>query len=584
MDGFDEQRRLQKLELTSIQSTTRTVTIGLVAFLFIVLTLFHREVPPERLVPWGVVSIAFVFVRLWLIRKRDDQGQMDTPQELLRWRQMVMVLSVMVGGLVGSLAWVAFPWVDLPGQIILTFMALSVCRSATYNLSDMPLALFLLRVAAIAPFVVAWHVMPSPYQSFAPALLVFAVLFWGMYARNYGRAERDKWSLVVRNEQLAQELTRRNAELQASDATKNRLFAVAGHDLRQPVHAIGLTVEQLRQDLAPAIFREHVNRLRQASYLASDMLQDLMDFSNLERSDFVARHEPIALGPLIEQVRQSLDAVARAKRLQLHISPAAQNLAVRSDQNLLRRILLNLVSNAIKYTSTGSVTITCESEGSEVAIRVCDTGIGIPPQHLKDVFDDYVRVGGDQRKDDGLGLGLSVVRRAADLLGHRLSLTSTPGVGSVFEVRAEAAGMPALETQPAPLSWTQTHGEVVLVVEDDEYAREALRGLLAQWGFVPAAAASAREALDKLGPSQRPAMIITDYQLSANEDGFDCIGLVRNSTGDLRLPALLMTGDISPSIKPRAAAAGVSVAHKPIPPPMLRQRIQALLAGTPQEA
>jgi signal transduction histidine kinase len=584
VDQIDEQQRLQKLELTSIQSTTRTVTIGLIAFLLVVLALFHREVPPDRLGPWGVAFVAFVLARLWLIRKRGDTDPTDTPHELRRWRQIVMVLSLMAGVLVGSLGWVAFPFVDLPGKIILTFMVMTVCRSATYNLSDMPLALFLLRVAAIGPFAVAWHVLPSPYQNLAPGLLVFAVLFWGMYARNHGRAEREKWSLVVRNEQLAHELTRRNTELQASDVTKNRLFAVAGHDLRQPVHAIGLMVEQIRQDLEPAVFRQLMNRLRQASQLASDMLHDLMDFSNLERQDYAVRHETVALGPLLEQVRESLDAVAHAKHLQLRVSRTAQLLAVSSDPNLLRRMLLNLVSNAIKYTESGGVSVECEREGDEVAIRVCDTGIGIPQEHLKDVFDDYVRVGGSQRKDEGLGLGLSVVRRAAERLGHRLALSSTPGRGSVFEVRAAAAPLPMQHSAPAPLYAPLHRGEVVLVVEDDEYAREALRGLLAQWGFVPAAGRSAREALDQLSPDQRPSMVITDYQLSASEDGFDCIGLVRNTTGDKGLPALLMTGDISPAIRPKAAAAGVSVAHKPITPPMLRQRIQALLAGSPQEA
>jgi signal transduction histidine kinase/CheY-like chemotaxis protein len=581
VNAYDHQ---PSLELSSIRRTTRRITVGLAFFVAGMMALFHGAVPGPRMYAWAVLMAVYLAARAWLTQRHAGQTQLGAFSSLAWRRRQMAAMSTFLGCLLGSLAWVAFPFLDLTARVILTFMVLLVCNAATYTVAHSPFALLGLRLPAILPFAVAWSATTSPYQFVAPLLLLLTAVRWSVYARDHSHAERERWDLITRNEQLASELRHRNEELQASDATKNRLFAVAGHDLRQPIHAIGLTIDQIRQDMEPTLFRQHMNRLRQAAHLASVMLHNLMDFSNLERKDFAARHESVALGPLLDQVRESLGALANAKNLYLHTSRSAHLLAVSSDPNLMRRMLMNLVSNAIKYTAAGGVSIDCEREGDDVVIRVRDTGIGIPPEHLQDVFNDYVRVGGTARKDDGLGLGLSVVRRAAQLLGHRLSLTSTPGQGSVFEVRAPFVPLPVQETVPASLYASLPEGEVVLVVEDDEYAREALCGLLAQWGFVPAAGASAREALYRLGPSQRPAMIITDYQLSASEDGFDCIGLVRSTTGAPRLPALLMTGDISPSIKPRAAAASVSVAHKPITPPMLRQRIQALLAGSPQEA
>ncbi len=581
--------RLRSLELATVMRTGRYFTIGMLNTMLIVAVFVHSALRAEVLAAWCSVYLCFIAARAWVSRTYFADPQRDTAASALKWRRVVYLTSSCSGALLGSLAWVAMPALDIPARLGLTFLVVIFCVISAAHVASFLGALILLRLFALLPFAAAWFLLPSDYQSIGWILLLTP--FVGTFiARNHHKAIKENWELVVRNEKLAAELLRRNEELQELGESRNRLFAVAGHDLRQPVHALGLTLEQLDQNDPPHVFRRHVERMRQASYLASEMLQDLMDISNLERNDYTVNIDTVPLEGLVDQMRLSLEAVAKAKGLRLVIMLESGGLAVRSDANLLRRILMNLVSNAIKYTPAGTVSIECSTQGREVVVRVRDTGVGIPAEHLEDIFADYVRVGGAGRKDEGMGLGLSVVRRAADRLGHRLSVQSEVGVGSVFELRAEAAVLPAPTAVAASPGYDERSkvarilGDTILVIEDDEYARVALCGLLEQWGHGVVAGAHARQALAALGPSQIPSLVISDLQISADEDGFDAIAQVREFTRSHLLPALIVTGDGHSQLVARAAALGVAVVRKPVPPPLLRQKIEALLQSPARAA
>ncbi|MES2972822.1 MAG: hybrid sensor histidine kinase/response regulator [Pseudomonadota bacterium] len=585
-----DDNRLRSLELATVMRTGRYFTIGMLNTMLIVVVFVYSALRIDVLAAWCSVYLAFIASRAWVTRRYFADPHRESPASTRKWRRVIYITSSCSGALLGSLAWVAMPALSLPARMALTFLVVIFCVISAAHVASFLGALILLRLFALLPFAAAWFLLPSDYQSVGWVLLLTP--FVGTFiARNHHKAIKENWTLVVKNEKLAAELLKRNQELQELGDSRNRLFAVAGHDLRQPVHALGLTLEQLDQRDPPQVFRRHVERMRQSSYLASEMLQDLMDISNLERKDYTVNMDTVPLDALVDQMRLSQEAVARAKGIRLVIAQEATRLAVRSDANLLRRILMNLVTNAIKYTPAGTVSVECAAEGDEVAIRVRDTGVGIPPEYLQDIFADYVRVGGAGRKDEGMGLGLSVVRRAADRLGHRLSVQSEVGVGSVFELRAGAAALPAL-VLPLPQAPAQDergnvariHGRTLLVIEDDEYARVALCGLLEQWGYVPVAGAGALEALAALVPAQVPALVISDLQLSADEDGFDAIALVRQRMHSQQLPALIITGDGHSQLVARAAALGISVARKPVPPPLLKQIILALLESPAKAA
>lgn len=571
-----EQDRMRALELAAIIRNGRSLTVGMLSAMLGTIALVHSSVSTNLLAVWTIVFLAYLVVRAKVASYYLVSQTHVSVQTMQQWRRVQYISTGTFGILLTSIAWVALPQMGFAAKIGITCFFIVVSHGAASHSYSFVGSLLMLNILLATPLGFGWW-MVSPVDKLLALCMVVQPAINTFLASNRHNTFRATWELIVKNERLAAELADRNHELQELGKSRNRLFAVAGHDLRQPVYALGLTIEQLNEYDPPPVLRTHFDRLRESSYLVSEMLQDLMDISNLERKDYPVQVDVVPLGPLLEQLRLSQDAVARAKGLKLEIKGQAGALAVRSDANLLRRILMNLVSNAIKYTIQGKITIECTAAGDDVSIRVIDTGIGIPEHLLDDVFQDYVRVNGEQRKDDGVGLGLSVVRRAVDLLGHQLSVKSTVGTGSVFELRAVAAKAPETTERSAQGDQERGHAGLVLLVEDDEYVRQALSGLLVEWGYSPVTAPTALEVLAQLDPAATPSVIIADLQLSLNEDGFDSIALIRKRMGNMRLPALLLTGDVRPSLIPKAAEQGITVAHKPLPPPVLKQKIRSLI-------
>lgn len=581
--------RMQWLELAFAMRASRPLTVGLLLSLAFTLALIMGKVPMATATAWAFVFLTYIVTRIAVTAHfKADDGQ-PVARQLRLWRRVMVVSGACIGLIFGSLALFAMPILSVPERVVITGVISIFCVSAANHTLSSRAAVLATNLCAMVPFALAWIMLQSPYQ-LAGYVLLAVPLASSYISHNQYLVMRDSWKVIIKNEQLAQELRRANQELNQLGASRNRLFAVAGHDLRQPVHSMGLALAHINEYDPPQVLRQQLDRLQESSQVISEMLQDLMDISNLERADYQVRREPVCLAPLLEQLRASQEASASRKGLDLDIRPVSNRLAVTTDANLLRRMLFNLVSNAIKYTLQGRVTVECLPQGSQVTIRVSDTGVGIPADHLDAIFQDYVRVNGPHRKDDGLGLGLSVVRRAADILGHRITVRSEPGQGSVFEIQAQSATVHAPEkkrtdvaTRSAP-SRTQSsasardNSEVIVVVEDDEYVRQALVGLLSQWGFVTLAGASAAEALTRLEGAMSIQLIIADLQLSMHESGFDAIEMIRQRTGNMALPALLLTGDVRPSLIPQAAEQGIRVAHKPMPPLVLKQLVQAQLA------
>ena len=271
--------------------------------------------------------------------------------------------------------------------------------------------------------------------------------------------------------------------------------------------------------------------------------------------------------------------LARRKGLTLEVPPA-QGWVV-SDRHLLRRILFNLVSNAIKYTDAGFVRVSV-SRGpgaGSVRLRVQDSGPGIPPEKLEDVFRDYVRLNPDKAAE-GLGIGLSIVRRASDLLGHELVLASPPGEGTsaTLTLALSAAPAPAPPTATAPSAACAAKG-VLALMEDDADVREAMAALLAHWGYTVKTGTNSQSVHQQLREAQlTPDLIVTDLHLGST-DGLTEVTQLRQQLHAHDLPALLVTGDLDATIATQAAQTRVYLAHKPLAPTRLAALVSQLLAA-----
>jgi signal transduction histidine kinase/CheY-like chemotaxis protein len=396
-------------------------------------------------------------------------------------------------------------------------------------------------------------------------------------------------ALNTRLIQQVDELALRRDEAERANAAKTRFLATASHDLRQPMHSISLLIGLLRERIEgdePASLAEMV----QTSVDSMERLfGSLLDISRLDAGAVSPRVEDVDVAVLLERLERTWAPQAQARRLRLRVHRPRARLRVRTDPALLERIVGNLVSNAIRYTARGGVLVAARRRGDACRLEVRDTGRGIPDDCRDAVFEEFFRVDTPgETAEKGLGLGLSIVRRSAAILGHRVGLQSRVGRGSTFCVDvplSEPAGPgpwtaeDAGDGSDAAADVASLSGVFVLVVDDDATNRRALAGVLGDCGCLVAVAGSADEAVATLDQHLRmPDLVIADYQLGRGATGLEAIARVR-AQAEEAIPALLLTAqtDADEAIRDEAARLGVSLLHKPMGARrLLREAVDAL--------
>ena len=386
-----------------------------------------------------------------------------------------------------------------------------------------------------------------------------------------------------KDEAEATALALQEKKQEAEDATraKSRFLAVASHDLRQPTHAMGMFVSQLRHIALPQQTSELIENLDSAVIWLQDLLDSLLDFSRLDAGTLQLDVRAVALTDIFAQLRSELAVPAIAKGLRLRIRTTP--LMVMSDPALLHRILSNLLGNGVRYTHKGGVLLGCRrtGDGQHVRVEIWDTGIGIAAAHHKDIFRDFYQVGNPHHgHEKGLGLGLAIVERSARLLGHPLRMWSEPGVGTRFSIEIPLAPDDAMGDRRSSLRMADPDnftGSIVMVIEDMALVREGLVSLLKSWGLQAIGVENLSMALPHLKPGLRPDLIVSDYRLSENENGIDAIIGLRAAAG-CNIPACLISGDTDASVLQAAQAADLHLLQKPVRPAKLRSLLRHLLA------
>ncbi|HEU5293252.1 MAG TPA: ATP-binding protein [Burkholderiaceae bacterium] len=386
----------------------------------------------------------------------------------------------------------------------------------------------------------------------------------------------------LKRRESALELARRNAE--QANAAKTRFLAAASHDLRQPIHALGLLIATLSDRVRNESTASILGQIDTAVDAIDFMLNSLLDISKLDAGVMQPQFAPVDLGALLEQLNTEYQPVASITGNSLTIRAAA--LYVRSDASMLHRILANLISNALRYTVDGRVLVGVRRRGEAIRLDVCDSGPGIPPESLDDIFLEFHQLGNPERdRRKGLGLGLAIVKRLAALLGHPIEVQSTLGRGSRFSltVPLAVAGVSAVaaEVEPAWLGPT-LRGQRVLVLDDDTAVLDAMRGLLERWGCDVATCTTPEEAEAQFASFGVPQLVIVDYRLRRNASGIETIGRLQQRSGR-RVPALVITGDTAPDRLREAQRSGYPLLHKPVKPPQLHMVMRQILqASSPQ--
>ncbi len=361
----------------------------------------------------------------------------------------------------------------------------------------------------------------------------------------------------------------------AEQATKakSRFIAAASHDLRQPLHAIGLFTSTLQRRAQGSELQSVVRDLAQAVSVMDRLFDSLLDISKLDSGTLSADPRPVQLERLFGQLAAEYSDAAEQKHLRLYVHPTA--FVVMTDELLLHRLLANLVANAIRYTNRGTVMICCRrGDGDEVRIEVRDSGVGIAKDKQRDIFQEYYQIGNAARdRSMGLGLGLAIVSRLAKLLGTEVEVRSAPNCGSVFSVSLPRAVSDAARG-PGDAAIAATRSEVavlpVLVVDDDPLVLSGNRALLEELGCEVTTVGDGRSALVALSArAGKPVLVLCDLWLSDNENGIELLGQMSALTGT-PISGILISGDTQAESIAAAKVAGYPLLHKPVSPAKLR--------------
>lgn len=357
-----------------------------------------------------------------------------------------------------------------------------------------------------------------------------------------------------------------------ANISKTKFLAAASHDLLQPLNAARLFVAALLDRKLETPVRGLVSQTGSALDSVEDLLESLLEISKLDAGAITPDIDVVELADLFGSMRAEFTPIAREQGITLDI--AATDLRVMSDQRLLRRIIQNLLSNALRYTDTGTVMLAATRVGDTVTLSVADTGRGIAPEHHQAIFEEFRRF--DQGRSHGIGLGLAIVQRAVRMLHHPIEVVSAPGNGSRFTITLPATDAHR-EKRALPLLRERrgVGGGLVLVIDNEPSILAAMTALLSGWGCEVVTAASGAEALAAVDAMDaHPDLIIADFHLE-QEEGDTVIAAIHAAVG-AKIPALIVTADRTPELRARLLAKGLQMLQKPVKPAQLRALINRL--------
>jgi len=559
-------------------STVVNATLAMVAA-----GVMWRSTAPAVLWIWLAGVAASLVLRLAMYR--GWRGDPRRRENAARWAAGC-TLAMLASGVAWGFGGVAMFQPDRPlleafWMILLCGIAAGVVAANAFHLP----ALVAYLVPLLVPVSVRAAMEGTGEQWAIAAGMALYLVFMLQQGRHQSRLIGDAISQRLQNVELVARLReeRESADAareraEAAGEAKARFFAAASHDLRQPLHALSLYAGALAEDAAGAA-RDKAGRILQGVDALATLFDHILDSARMESGALHPEVRAIAVQDILDAMSADHAEVARAMGLRLRVRPSAAWVA--TDPALLRRALGNLVANAVRYTDAGTILVAARRRGDRVSIEVRDSGRGIAPEHHAKVFEDFFQVDNPGRdRTRGSGLGLATVKRIGAALDAPLALRSAPGAGSTFSIAlplAEPGDALPIAAPEAGATTDPLEGRVVLVVDDDRMAREALVAMLERWGIRVLACASAEE-IPALAPSPAPEAVVTDWRLGART-GADAIASARARWG--LLPALIVTGEQDA----REATAVAPVLRKPARPVQLRSTLQHALrspgASTP---
>jgi signal transduction histidine kinase/CheY-like chemotaxis protein len=580
--------------LLSLYVQTPATLTGNLFGMLIIAFVFWGLAEPLRLLGWlGVVTT------LWLVRLAHYlrfRRQRSTENHVLRlWRRSWVVLVLCQGAMWGLAVWLFWGLGTPYHRLALLMVVYTYCLASVQLLASQSRVFLVFLCLVLTPTIV--RVASDTSQ---PLHLQMAVILTLMFcitvlmARTYSSALGQAIARKSRTDELASRLRlemavadegRRAAE--AASRAKTQFFAAASHDLRQPLHAMGLFAEALRQRSHDPEVASLVNSINESVDALEGLFGELLDITRIDTGGVDVNPAPVRLRELFARLRLHFEPTAFEKGLML--SFRGEHLVAQADPVLLERVLRNLVSNAIRYTDDGGVLVSCRlrqgTSGGCLLLQVWDSGIGIAESSLPRIWDEFYQAQTNRPLEahhrKGLGLGLAIVKRLAGLMQAPITVRSRVGHGTVFslELPVGKAQRPVVAADAAaaakgPLGLT-LEDRLILVIEDETAVREGLVVLLQAWGARVASFDTVRSLQDWLdGPAaETPDLLLVDYRLPEGRTGINALAAARERWAAQRLPAIMITGSSLGGHEDEAVVHDYHLLIKPVLPNKLRAMI-----------
>ena len=560
---------------------------GYFAGVCVVIVLFWGAAPTALLSAW-LVAWASMGGGRFAVWQQFKRARPATRPEWLRWRLRSNAGSLAAGALWGATGWLFYGHGDglqLTGLIIIIY---TFSVAGVPVLSIQPRVYIGFAVLCLLPLVVRIALVGDREHYLLAGELLLIISLTTVLANTYRQAlqriielkvQGDEMTVQLRVETQAAEEARRIAEI--ANRAKTQFFTAASHDLRQPLHAMGLFAEALRQRVHEPEVAQLVNSINESVDALEGLFSELLDITRIDTGGIEVHEQHFEVGDILRKLRLHFEPAAFEKGLALRLRGAKH--VVFGDPLLVERILRNLVSNAIRYTNDGSVLVSCRQRGQRVLLQVWDSGVGIREQEQLKIFDEFYQVPGgrvvDPEQRKGLGLGLAIVKRLAELMKAPLGLRSQSGRGTVFTLELPLGKAPRAPAQvlpgKGPVGITLA-GRLIVIVEDEPAVRAGLEVLLKGWGADITAFDSVAESAAWAATCDpevvQPDLLIVDYRLEEGRTGVDAIQVLRQRFG-ANVPAILVTGSTMTGHEKDAQLHDFHLLIKPVVPNKLRAMI-----------
>ncbi len=544
----------------------------------ILCTILRGHVPDVRLWPWGLWLCALACWQAVICFRGSALARDDAP--LGQWPFAFDISAVLLAAGWGWLGFALFPHGNPELQAFIGFMigGAVLTGTGTHNLHYGMLTLTLICIIpALATRILIEGPQPQGLIT-ASMLLIFMALMLGLgwllrrFMRRSFALQWEKQELAHALEQQADELKVARQVAEDANAAKSRFLAQASHDLRQPIHSMGLFLAALPRKTFEPRTTEIIGRLEQSVDALSKLFTSLLDVTLLDAGETRPALTRFYMDEVIEDVSTEFAPAAAAASIEISTRPS--EFIIMSDPLILRRMIQNLISNAIRHADCTTIEVSARRAALGLYIDIADNGRGIAPADQQRIFEEFSKAGQDASKAGGLGLGLFIVRRLADALQVGVSLSAPEAGGAVFSLGPfEAADEVDADDQATAPEVSEITGGHVLIIDDDAATLEATKAILDGWGWTVDTCRDVSS--EQANEMTAPTLIISDFDLGMGRTGLEAVAAIRQY--HRAVPALIVSGSSAPEVQDQVRAAGLILLEKPVRPVQLRSAILGVL-------